>query len=145
MDGTSSRRALAAVLGLLVLPWSIQLYASGATTILFPWGSVTPSVASVTTLAEFLLRYTAGLPGWLYAWPISALLYGLGVLSAAVGALGGREDVRLTAGLLVLAGVGNLWLAWGFSFQPGRIAIPVGTAALWGVVWVVYRPLVRAS
>jgi uncharacterized protein (TIGR04206 family) len=141
---TSSRGALVAVVALLAVPWSIQLYESGAVTVLFAWGSVTPGVGSVTTLPDFLVRFTAGLPEWLYAWPIAALLYGLGVLSAAAGVFGGHEDVRLTAGLLALAGVGALWLAWGFSFQPGRIAIPAGTVALWSVVWWFYLPVVRA-
>ena len=145
MTETSSRRALAGVVALLAVPWSIQVYESGAVTVLFAWGSVTPSVASVTTLADFLLRYTAGLPEWLYAWPIATLLYGLGLVSAALGVVADREDVRLTAGLLSLAGVGTLWLAWGFSAQLGRVAVPVGTVALWAVVWLFYVPLVRAS
>jgi uncharacterized protein (TIGR04206 family) len=144
MARTTSRRALAAALALLFLPWSVQMYESGFVTLLFAWGSTTPAVGSVTTLPDFLLRFTAGLPGWMYAWPISTALYAMALLSGALGVRSGREDVRLTGGLLALAGVGVLWVSWGFSFQPGRIALPTGTAALWGVAWWFYAPLVRA-
>ena len=62
---------------------------------------------------------------------MSVLLYLLAVGSAFVG-LAGREDVRLTEGLLAFAGVSHATFALGLM-QPGIMAIPVGTVALWGL------------
>lgn len=131
----SDRAVLALFLLVFLAPWSVQVYESGSVTVVFAWGTTTPGTWSVTTLPDFLFRFTAGLPGWLYAWPISTVLYALALASALVGVGSGREDVRVTAGLLALSGVGLLGLAWGFSVQPGRVAVPTGTAALWGLAW----------
>ncbi|MFC7173431.1 hypothetical protein ACFQL0_08800 [Haloplanus litoreus] len=47
----------------------------------------------------------------------------------------------MTAGLLAAAGVAQVTLARGFSFQPGRTAWPLGTLACLIVAWWVYtRP-----
>ena len=57
------------------------------------------------------------------------------VASAVVGVVLDREDRRVTAGLLVLAGLTQLSLAYGFSRQPGRFAVPLGTVLCLAVVW----------
>ncbi|MFB6123736.1 MAG: TIGR04206 family protein [Haloferacaceae archaeon] len=139
----STRRAVAAVLGLLAVPWTVLVYDSGYVTLVFAWGLVTPTRGTVTTLYHFLFRYTAGLPEFILAWPVSVICYGFALASAVSGVLGGREDVRVTAGLLVFAGVAGLSVASGFSFQRGRVAYPLGTLACWAVAWWCYRPLVR--
>lgn len=141
----SSPRALAALLALLAVPWSLQTFGVGDVTFLFPWGLLNTGPLRVTDLHAFLFEHTAGLPGFVLAWPVSVLLYATAVGSAALGAVGGREDPRVTGGLLVLAGVAQLSVAWGFSVQPGRIAYPTGTLALWGAAWRWYWPRVRRS
>ncbi|RDZ65368.1 TIGR04206 family protein [Haloferax sp. Atlit-12N] len=120
------------VLGLV--PWSVQTFTTGSTTLLFPWGLVGPSTGSVTTITDFFLRFTMGLPDYILVWPVGVACY----LVALSGALFGREDVRLTAAGLVLAGVTQLEVARGFSVQPGRTAWPVGTVLLWAVAGFVY-------
>lgn len=140
---STGRRGLVAVLALAAVPWSVQTFAAGGVTLLFPWGLVNADPLGVTTLYHFLFVYTAGLPDFVLAWPLSVALYLLALASAGLGAAVDREDARVTGGLLVLAGVAQLSVASGFSFQPGRTAYPLGTAALWAVAWRVYWPAVR--
>lgn len=123
---------------LLLVPWSVQTYAAGGVTLLFPWGLVNADPASVTTLYDFLFRYTAGLPDFVLAWPLSVVCYLLAFAVAVGGRFLSRPDDRLTAGLLAVAGVAQLTVAGGFAAQPGRTAWPVGTVALWAAAWVVY-------
>lgn len=141
-DG-SDRRAVAAILALAAVPWSVQTYAVGGATLLFPWGLVDPAGPHVTTLPDFLFVYTAGLPDYILAWPLGVALWGGALASALAGARWNREDVRVTAGLLVLAGVTQVTLARGFAVQPGRTAYPTGTVALWAVAWWWYWPAIR--
>jgi uncharacterized protein (TIGR04206 family) len=141
----STRRDVLTILSLLLVPWAALAYESGFVTLVFAWGLATPAQGSVTTLYAFLFRFTAGLPEFILAWPVGVGCYLLALLSAAVGAVTGREDVRVTAGLLALAGVATLSLVGGFSTQPGRVAYPVGTLALWAVAWWCYWPAVRAG
>lgn len=136
----TGRRAFAALLALVAVPWSVQRFATGDVTLLFPWGLVNTNPPTVTTLYGYLFVYTAGLPEFILAWPLSVGLYALALGSAAAGLLVGREDVRVTGGLLVAAGIAQLTVASGFSLQPARVAYPLGTAALWAVAWLVYRP-----
>ncbi|MGM0592310.1 MAG: TIGR04206 family protein [Halobacteriota archaeon] len=144
LTSRSDVRRLVVLFLLLAVPWSVVVVESGYLSLVFAWGLTTPSVGSVTTLYDFLFRFTAGLPGHIYAWPLSVALYGLALASAALGVVIGREDERVTAGLLVLAGVAQLSFAQGFSAQPGRFALPVGSVALWVVAWSLYWPIIRA-
>ncbi|ACV48060.1 MULTISPECIES: hypothetical protein [Halomicrobium] len=57
----------------------------------------------------------------------------------------GREDRRVTDGLLLLAGLTQLSLAHGFARQPGRFAIPLGTVFCVAVVWWFDWSTVRAG
>jgi uncharacterized protein (TIGR04206 family) len=142
-ETSSTRRTLLALLSLLFLPWSLQVFAAGDATFLFAWGLVNTNPLSVTTLFDFLFVYTRGLPEYILAWPLSVAFYAAAVASAVVGWRVDREDPRVTGGLLVLAGIAQLRLAWGFSLQPGRIAWPIGTVALLAVAWWYYWPRVR--
>ncbi|WP_251344042.1 TIGR04206 family protein [Haloplanus halophilus] len=129
-----------AVLALLAVPWSVQTFAGARPpTFVFAWGLVTVDPFAVTFLWDFLLRYTRGLPPYITAWPLSVGSYLLALASAAGGYALGREDPRVTAGLLAAAGVAQLTLARGFAFQPGRTAWPLGTVACLAVAWWVYR------
>ena len=131
------------LLALLALPWSVQSFGDGDVTYLFAWGLLNTDPLSVTTIHEFLFVYTRGLPEYILAWPLSVVVYGLALASAGFGWLLGREDPRVTAGLLVVTALLQVQLAWGFSVQPTRIAWPVGTVALVAAAWWCYWPAVR--
>jgi uncharacterized protein (TIGR04206 family) len=133
----SSRRRLLVVLLLAVVPWSVQTFARGDVTFVFAWGLLNTNPVNVTTLSAFV-RYTQGLPEYILVWPVGVTCYLVAVASAVVGVVAGREDRRLTAAALVLAGVTQLELARGFSVQPGRVAWPLGTVLLWAVAGYVY-------
>ena len=133
-----SRLATVALLGLLAVPWSVQVFSGRDATLVFAWGLVNTNPPMVTTLPEFLFLYTRGLPEYILAWPLSVGVYAAALASAAIGWRTGREDRRVTAGLLVVAAVAQAQLAWGFSVQPNRVAWPVGSAALVAVAAVYY-------
>ncbi|KTG10485.1 hypothetical protein AUR64_09595 [Haloprofundus marisrubri] len=127
---------------LWLVPWSVLVVEGRPATLVFPWGLFDPSVGRLVSLYSYLFEFTGGfgsLPAYLRAWPTSVVAFLLATLSAAGGVLVNREDSRVTVLLLVLAGLGQLSLAWGFAQQPGRVAIPVGTLALWTAAWVRYR------
>ncbi|WP_435063645.1 TIGR04206 family protein [Halobaculum sp. EA56] len=131
------RRALAAVLLCGVVPWSVQVFAdSGVPFLRFAWGglSLTP-VVYARTLPEYLALSGSPL---LVPWVLAALCWLLAVGSAGLG-FAGREDPRVTAGLLALAGAVNLSVALRFGVQPLRTGYPVGTLALWAVAAWRYR------
>jgi uncharacterized protein (TIGR04206 family) len=131
------------VVGLLAVPWSVQVFSGRDATLLFAWGLVNTNPPMVTTLPEFLFLYTMGLPEYILAWPLSVGLYAAAIASAGVGWWTGREDPRVTAGLLLVAAVAQAQLAWGFSIQPNRVAWPVGSAALVAVAAAYYRSRAR--
>ncbi|KAB1192039.1 TIGR04206 family protein [Haloferax sp. MBLA0076] len=138
-SGTVRRRSrLLLVLVVGAVPWSVQTFSSGAATLLFSWGLVTPSTVSLTTITDFLFRFTMGLPDYILLWPLSVVFYLVALVNVLSGVLFGREDIRLTAASLVLAGVTQLELARGFSVQPDRTAWPVGTVLLWAVAGYLY-------
>lgn len=141
---TRRRRVVLAILAAGLPPWSIQVYFDGPVSFLFPWGTTTPSTGSLTTIYHYFFVYTAGVPGYVLGWPVSVGLWALALVSAVVAVRFGRDDARVTAGLLVLAGVAQFDLALGFSFQPGRVAVPLGTAMLWAVAGWVYWSAARA-
>ncbi|AZH25141.1 TIGR04206 family protein [Haloplanus aerogenes] len=135
-----SRSSLLPLLALLAVPWSVQTFAGTRPPgFVFAWGLLNVDPVSVTFLWDFLFRYTMGLPDYILAWPLSVACYGAALASAFAGHLLDRDDPRVTAGLLAAAGVAQLSLARGFSFQPGRTAWPLGTLACWLVAWWVYR------
>ncbi|MDQ2053550.1 MULTISPECIES: TIGR04206 family protein [Halobellus] len=140
----TTARTVAVLLALLVVPWSVQVFSGRDATFLFAWGLFNTNPLSVTTLSDFLFVYTQGLPEYILAWPLSVVLYALALVSAVIGWRTGREDPRVTAGLLVVAAIAQLRLAWGFSVQPARTAWPTGTAAFLVVVWWCYWPRVQA-
>ena len=132
MTAATPRQRLLAVVALAAVPWSVLTYPGGVA-FLFPWGLLNLDPPGVTPLYDYLFRYTAGLPDYILAWPVSVGCYLLALASVAVGVAAGREDVRVTAGLLVLAGLAHLSVASGFAVQPGRTGYPAGTVALWAV------------
>lgn len=132
-------RALLPVLALAGLPWVVLT--GGGLRLVFAWGLVTPDPFHLVTLPDYL-RYaggTAALPRRLFAWPTSVLLFLAAFASAAAG-VAGREDRRLTAGLLALAGASQLTFALGLT-RGGVVGWPVGALALWTVALARIRPL----
>ncbi|KAB1189292.1 TIGR04206 family protein [Haloferax sp. MBLA0077] len=135
---TPERARLLLVLAVGVVPWSVQTFTTGSTTFLFAWGLVSPSSGSLTTITDFFFRFTMGLPDYILVWPVGVACYVVALGSSLSGYLFGREDVRITAAGLVLAGVTQLEVARGFSVQPGRTAWPLGTILLWAVAGYLY-------
>ena len=143
MRGLSVRRRLLAVLVLALVPWT--LLSGGVLTLVFPFGLVNTTPLHLTPLVDYL-RYTGGfaaLPSFLQAWPTSVLLY-LGALGSAFGGVVGREDRRVTGGLLVLAGLAHAGLAVGF-LRMGRLAVPLGSLFALALAWWLYWPAIRRT
>jgi len=128
---------VAVVLAVGVVPWSVQTFVGGEVFLRFAWGGVSFEPAVV---AQPLWSYPlfSG-PPLLFRWGASVVCWGGAVASAATGRLG-LEDPRVTAGLLVVAGLLNLVVAVQFGVQPTRTGYPTGTAAAWlAAAWRVWR------
>ena len=141
----SSPAALAAVVGICVLPWVALLNGPGDLTFIMSWGLVNTNPWHALSLSGYL-GATQGfetLPWSLQVWPISLGLYCGAVVSAASGILVDREDPRLTAGLLVLSAVGSLIVWQGLVGRGVSGAIPVGVVSTAVVVWRFYWPRLR--
>ena len=124
-------RVLAAVLSCGFVPWSVQTFAdSGVPFLRFAWGglSFTPALYA-RTLPEYLALSGSPL---VLPWVVAAGCWLLAVASASLAFID-REDPRVTAGLLVLAGAVNASVAVRFGLQPLRTGYPVGTIVLWAV------------
>jgi uncharacterized protein (TIGR04206 family) len=114
----------------------IQLLDGSPLGLRFVWGMASLEPLAVSTLLAYLPVSRAPI---VFDWLLSAGFFGLAVVATLAGALLDRSDARLAAGLLALAGVANLSVTWTFSTQPGRLALPVGTLALWFVAWRWWR------
>lgn len=133
-----ARRRLVVLFGLTLVPWTV-VSVRGTPTLFFPLGFVTPEPFTFTTVWDYYLRYTAGLPRYLAAFGTATVLLGIAVISALAGVID-REDARITAAVVVLAGLNNLVFTLGFLRRPGYVAVPVGTLLCGLVVWWGYRP-----
>lgn len=125
------------------IPWLVVV-SNGEVGLVFPWGLLNPDTWHVTTLDAYLFVHTRGLPDYLLAWPIAVALL-LGAITSAIAGRWGREDPRLTGGLLVLVGLLILVTARGIGRPSSVIGLPVGTVAVWFVAWWVYWPLISRS
>lgn len=156
---TSGPIAVAAVVGLLLVPITALYNGAGDVTLVFPWAFVntTPidseQAVHVYTVVEYFS--TPGqsferLPGSLQAWPLALGLYLLAAASAVGGWVFDREDRRVTAGLLVLAGIASLWVTVGVSSRlattpnsnPSTV-LPIGAVVTLAVVVWFYRDGLR--
>jgi uncharacterized protein (TIGR04206 family) len=140
-DRARKVRRVAVLVAVALVPWTF-VSAPGVRTYLFSFGLFNFAPAQLTTITDYYFTFTAGLPQYLLAWGVGTLVYGLALISALSG-LVWREDVRLTAALLVVAGFAELWVSWGFVRRPGYLAVPVGTVLMWTVVWWYYRSDLR--
>ncbi|WP_129115015.1 TIGR04206 family protein [Halegenticoccus tardaugens] len=142
----SGPAAVLAILSLSLLPWTVL--GGGDVTFVMPWGLVNPRPLHVFTIVEYFADPRMGyatLPRSLQAWPLALLMYLLALASASVGLATGREDRRVTAGLLVIAGVASLSMTAGFLRRGAPVAVPLGTGALWIAAWWFYWPALRRS
>jgi hypothetical protein len=145
---------VAAAVGLVFLPVTVLLNSDPSLTLVFPWSliNVTPrdpvQTLHVFSIVEYLGTATmsyGGLPASLRAWPVALALHMLAVVSAGMGWAFGREDRRVTAGLLTLAGGASLWVAIGLGNRIGAtvgadpVVTPVGAVTTWVIVVILYR------
>lgn len=121
---------------LALLPWSVQLFAGAPPTVRFVWGMVSLDPFSTSTLVAYVQFSRASI---VFDWLLAAGLFALALAATLIEAVLDRRDGRVAAGLLALSGLANLSVAWAFSAQPGRFAVPIGTAVLGYVAWRWWR------
>ncbi|TKX46048.1 MULTISPECIES: TIGR04206 family protein [unclassified Halorubrum] len=121
------------VAALLAVPMAVVPGGDGGPTLVSLWGFVTlggdgGGIGGYPVWAYFLdqPRPFATLPPSIRAWPLALGFHLLAAGSATSGVALGREDRRVTGGLLVLAAAATLWVAAGLGVRFG-----VGTTAGW--------------
>ncbi|WP_435099696.1 TIGR04206 family protein [Halorubrum sp. N11] len=92
------------------------------------------------------------LPASIQAWPLAIGFHLLAAASATAGAALGREDRRVTGGLLALAAAASLWVSVGVATRFGvgttsgwLAVIPVGALATLGVAVGAYGRDLRSA
>jgi len=133
----SGRGGWLLVVALLGVPMAV-VPGDGTLTIVSLWGflnTATPGAGfgldGYPVWSYFLdqPRPFGSLPASIQAWPLAVAFHLLATASATGGVAFGREDRRLTGGLLVLAAAASLWVSVGVATRFG-----VGTAAGWFTV-----------
>lgn len=133
-------RRLLVVVALGLLPWTV-ITSPGTATLVFPFGLLDVTSGHLVRIDEYL-RFTGGqVAPFLRAWPIGVVLYG-GTLLSAVSGVFGRENARLTSGLLVVTAVSQLPLLASVSRRMGYLGLPVGIVLMVVVAWWLW-PLMR--
>ena len=138
-----SRRRLAVVALLGLLPWTILVIGSELT-LVFPAGLVNTDPLQFVSIYDFFVRYTDGLPSFIVSWRTGVLLY-LVALASALSGVVWREDLRITALALVGAALSQVGVFLGFNRRLGSVALPVGTVVILTAVWWYYWPLLTAG
>jgi uncharacterized protein (TIGR04206 family) len=129
-------RRLLALLAVAVVPWTV-VFIGNEVTLLFPFGvfnSNPPQLMDLYTLLSFGWR----LPRNPELVPLSYTFYALALVSVAVGAVRDAEPERLTAGLLVLAGVTHVGVAYSVAYRLQWTPVPVGSLLLLAAAWWFY-------
>lgn len=129
------RRRLGALVAVGTVPWLI-VPQSGSFDLVFAWGLTSTRTGHFVSLYDYLFVHTLGpanLPDHLLAWPLATLFYLGALANASLSALD-REDRRITALLLVLAGAASLRLWWGLP-AAGPLPVPLGAALLFAIAW----------
>jgi uncharacterized protein (TIGR04206 family) len=141
MAHSTPRRRLLALLVLGAVPWTV-VFIGDRLTLFFPFGVVnTGPLAFVDLLAWF--AGGGGLPRNPELLPLSYTFY-LGALLSAAAGLWGREPPRLTAGLLVLAAVAHLGVAYSVLHRIAYLPVPVGPVLALAAAWWFYWPDLRS-
>lgn len=141
----STPAGLAAVCGLLAVPWVGIQNAGGDLTFVMSWGLLSTDPWHMLWLTEYAAQTDgfSAVPRSLQLWPFALGFYVGAVVSAVSGVVAEREDPRITAGLLVLSAVGSL-VVWRELVVSGlERAMPVGALAIAVVVWWFYWPAIR--
>jgi len=130
-----TRRRLAAVAALALLPWTVTLYPDGSGFV-FPWGLYSPDPGGIVLVTDYFFVHTraSALPPHLTAWGVGTLAFALAAGGTALGTVTDHEDRRVTAALLVVAAVAHLRFSLGTD-HAGITTLPLGPAALLFVVW----------
>lgn len=139
----SPRRRLVAVAALAVVPWTV-IFIYGEVTLVFPWGFLNTNPLELIDTYTLLVVAGGGLPRNPQLLPLSILFWIVALSSAAAGLID-REDPRFTAGLLVLAGLSHLGVAYAFSHRLAYTPVPFGTLVMFVVAWWYYWPSLRAT
>ncbi|MEZ3164294.1 TIGR04206 family protein [Halorubrum sp. RMP-47] len=131
----SSRTEWLLVVALLAVPIAV-VPGDGEPTLVSLWGFITLGgdgygVGGYPVWAYFLdqPRPFATLPPSIRAWPVAVGFHLAATGSATGGVALGREDRRVTGGLLALAAAATLWVAAGLGVRFG-----VGSTAGWFAV-----------
>ena len=129
---TSGRVEWLLVVALLAAPMAV-VPGDDTPTLVSLWGFVTlggdgAGIGGYPVWAYFLdqPRPFASLPPSIRAWPLAVGFHLLAAGSATAGVAIGREDRRITGGLLLLGAAATLWVAAGLGVRFG-----VGTTAGW--------------
>jgi len=138
------RRRVLAYAALFFVPWSL-VFVDGRVTFVFPFGLVNFDPLYVADVVSYVTVNTGALPRFLLGWPIGVGLYVLALASAVSGLAFDREDRRVTAALIALAGLTQVSLALGLSRWLDTTAVPVGAALCWAAVWWFDWPTLRES
>jgi len=125
------------VVALLAVPMAV-VPADGDLTLVSLWGFLNPTATgggvgldAYPVWSYFLdqPRPFGSLPASIRAWPLAVGFYMLAAASATGGVAVGREDRRVTGGLLLLAAAASLWVSVGIATRFG-----VGTTSGWFTV-----------
>jgi uncharacterized protein (TIGR04206 family) len=157
--GPVARIGWALVLALLAVPMAV-ISTGGDVTIVSLWGFLNTAasgseagIGGYPVWAYFLdqSRPFAALPASVRAWPLAIGFHLLAAASAAAGVALGREDRRVTGGLLVLAAAASLWVSVGLATRFGvgttsglLTVLPVGAIGSVAVAVVAYGSDLRA-
>ncbi|KKF39989.1 hypothetical protein FK85_24195 [Halorubrum saccharovorum] len=149
-DRTSRRNAWLLVVALLAVPMAVA--PGDDLTVVSLWGFLNTAGSGAAAggypvWAYFLdqPRPFGSLPASIRAWPLAIGFHVLAAASATAGVALGREDRRVTGGLLVLAAAASLWVSVGVATRFGvgttsgwLAVIPVGALAALAVAVGVY-------
>lgn len=128
---------------LAVVPWTV-IRIHGELTLVFPWGFLNTNPVELVDTYTLLVVAGGGLPRNPELLPLSILFYLVALASAAAGLLD-REDPRFTAGMLVLAGLTHLGVAYAFSHRRPYTPFPFGALLMVVLAWWYYWPSLRAA
>ncbi|WP_280586975.1 TIGR04206 family protein [Halorubrum sp. Boch-26] len=154
-----ARAGWAFVLALLAVPMAV-ISVGGDLTVVSLWGFLNAAVPeSGVALGGYPVwdyfldqsRPFSALPASIRAWPLAIGFHLLAAASAAAGVALGREDRRVTGGLLVLAAAASLWVSVGLATRFGVgttsglfTVLPVGAVATLAVAGIGYGSDLRA-
>ena len=139
----SSSLGFVAIAALAVFPWVLQLNGTGDLTAVMSWGLVNTNPWHTLLLPSYLdaTQGFSTLPQSLQMWPLGLAFYCGALLSSASGVFAGREDVRVTLGLLALSAITSVIVWWGLLGRGAAGTIPVGVIATAAVGWWFYYPM----